>query len=227
MQALAREASIGVAMSSGATARLFVAVELPVEVRECLCEWGRGVAVAVRAGGLSPHALKLVAEDSLHLTLCFLGSRPVGEIEALGTALAGCEEGTCELSLGAPLWLPPRRPQTLAVEVHDRDGVLAGMQERIVGTLAAVSGWSPEPRRFRPHVTVARIRSAGRPRARDGARRRSAQGPEPAGRPDGEWALPPTPRLRFVPAEVVLYRSRLTPEGARYEQLAGRELANC
>src|SRR5580693_9294837 len=98
-------------MPSGATARLFVAVELPVEARERLCEWGRGVAVAARAGGLSPHALKLVGEDSLHLTLCFLGSRPVGELAVLGDALAGCDEGTCELSLGAPLWLPPRRPQ--------------------------------------------------------------------------------------------------------------------
>jgi 2'-5' RNA ligase len=214
-------------MSSGATARLFVAVELPVTVRERLCEWGRGVAVAARAGGLSPHALKLVAEDSMHLTLCFLGSRPVGEVQMLAAALAGCDEGTCELSLGAPLWLPPRRPQALAVEVHDRDGALAGIQQRIAELLAAVSDWSPESRRFRPHVTVARIRAAGRPRARDAARRRSAQRPELAERPDGEWALPPTPRLGFAAAELVLYRSRLAPQGARYEQLAGCQLASC
>jgi 2'-5' RNA ligase len=213
-------------MSSGATARLFVAVELPVAVRERLCEGGRGVAAAPRAGGLSPHALKLVAEDSLHLTLCFLGSRPVGEIEALAGALAGCEEGTCELSLGAPLWLPPRRPQALAVEIHDREGALADMQQRIGTVLTAVSGWSPEPRRFRPHVTVARVRAVGRSRAREAARRRSRQGQDLAGGPDGGWALPPTPRLGFAPEEVVLYRSRLAPEGARYEQLAGCALAS-
>jgi 2'-5' RNA ligase len=73
-------------MPSGATARLFVAVELPLVVRERLCEWGRGVAVAARAGGLSPHALKLVGEDSLHLTLCFLGSRPMAETAVLADA---------------------------------------------------------------------------------------------------------------------------------------------
>jgi 2'-5' RNA ligase len=213
-------------MPSGATARLFVAVELPVEVREQLCEWARGVAVAARAGGLSPQALRRVDEDSLHLTLCFLGSRPVGEIEALGAALAGCRESACELSLGAPLWLPPRRPQALAVEIHDRDGTLARMQGRIAEALAAVSGWSPERRRFRPHVTVARIRAAGRQRAREAARRRAAHVPQAAGHHDGEWVLPPTPRLDFTPDEIVLYRSRLAPAGASYEGLAGCELAS-
>jgi 2'-5' RNA ligase len=202
-------------MSRGATARLFVAVDPPLSVREELAEWARGVAVAARAAGGARGALRLLDAHSLHLTLCFLGSRPVGEIDALATALTpGAEQ--CELSVGAPLWLPPRRPHALAVEIHDHDGELARVQEEVSAALAGVSDWQPERRRFRAHITLARLGRGG------GRRRRSSA--DPFGRDDREWPLPATPRLRFTPEAIVLYRSWLDREGACYEALASSEL---
>jgi RNA 2',3'-cyclic 3'-phosphodiesterase len=194
-----------------------VAVDPPVSVRERLGEWGR--AVAARARGDARGALRLLDEQSLHVTLCFLGGRPVGEIDALVDALGACAEHTCELSIAAPLWLPSRRPQTLAVEVHDRDGELVRLHERLTDALASVSSWQPERRRFRPHVTVARVRR--------GARRRGTS--DAWGHPAGggraqEQPLPPTPRVSFAPEAIVLYRSWLAPEGASYEELASCEL---
>jgi 2'-5' RNA ligase len=176
-----------------------VAVDPPAWACERLVEWARGVVVAARAAGGS---LRLLDASLLHLTLCFLGSRPVGEIDALGAALAVGGEHSCALSVGAPLWLPPRRPHTLAVEIRDHGEELRRLREQVAGALAAASGWEPERRRFRPHVTVARgRRGAG-----------------------GELALAPTPSLDFTPRAVVLYRSWLTPEGASYEALASSEL---
>jgi 2'-5' RNA ligase len=191
-------------MSRGATARLFVAVDPPAFACEQLAEWARGVAGALRAGGSARGSLRLLDPESLHLTLCFLGSRPVGEIEPLGAALVSCAEHVCELSVGAPLWLPPRRPNALAVEVHDRDGELQHIQERVCESLCAASAWRPERRRFRPHITLARMRGGERV-----ARHRE---------------LPATPWLSFSPEAIVLYRSWLTPAGARYEALASSEL---
>jgi 2'-5' RNA ligase len=196
-------------MSRGATARLFVAVDPPLEVREQLVEWARGVAVAAREEGSARGSLRLLDAESLHLTLCFLGSRPVGEIDALAAALAAEVEHTCQLSVGAPLWLPPRRPHALAVEIHDPGGELARVQERVSGALVAASGWRPERRRFRPHITLARVRG------RVGGSR-----PVRADRPGRELSLPATPRLSFTPEAIVLYRSWLTTEGAIYEALA-------
>jgi RNA 2',3'-cyclic 3'-phosphodiesterase len=189
-------------MSRGATARLFVAVDPPLSVREDLVEWARGVAVAARAAGSSRGAVRLLDAESLHLTLCFLGSRPVDEIEALAAALAACAEQPCELSVGAPLWLPTRRPHALAVEVHDHEGELALVRQRLSEVLSDASAWRPERRRFRPHITLARVRR--------GAGDRSGH----------ERALPATPRLSFTAEAMVMYRSWLAPEGASYEELA-------
>jgi 2'-5' RNA ligase len=197
-------------MSRSATARLFVAIDPPAAVREQLAAWAR---LAVAGGGDPPRGarrVRLLEPETMHLTLCFLGSRPVAELGAIAAAVEGVRAAGAELSLGAPLWLPPRRPRTLALAVHDRAGELARLHEAVVTALASAIDWQPERRRFRAHVTVARL---GRERSRG------------RGAPAGEPALAPTPQLSFAAREVVLYRSWPAPAGASYEALAACGLA--
>ena len=201
-------------MSRGATARLFVAIDPPLQAREQLAEWARGAVAGAREPGATRGGLRALSAQSLHLTLCFLGARPVGEIEALAAAVGGCVEQACELAVGAPLWLPPRRPRALAVEIHDLAGELAGVHARVSAAIGQASGWEPERRRFRPHITLVR---AGRSAL-------GARGSR-SGRTRSERPLPATPRIAFTPAAIVLYRSWLAPEGASYEQIASCELA--
>lgn len=213
-------------MSRGATARLFVALEPPAAVREALGEWAREVAAGMRAGAdaaLRARAgeLRPLGVHTLHLTLCFLGSRPVTEIDALAAALAPCADHSFELALGAPLWLPPRHPRSLAVEVRDSSGELERMQRQLERALCDLSDWQPERRRFRAHITVARVRGRqARPRVR-GAHRDGIGLPGA----DGEATLPATPPLSFTAETVTLYRSWLLPAGAAYEALASSALA--
>lgn len=112
--------------------------------------------------------------------------------------------GVGELSVGAPLWLPPRRPRTLAVEFHDGTGELGRLHDALARAIAQATAWEPERRRFRGHVTLARLRGRGR-----GARALGAH-----------TSLPATPALSFTPAAVTLYRSTLAPGGSVYEPLA-------
>jgi 2'-5' RNA ligase len=198
----------------GSTARLFVAVDPPAEVREALAEWAR----AATKGGDRPartSPLRVLDPELLHVTLCFLGNRPVAEMDSLGAQLAACGGPTDELALGAPLWLPARRPRALAVELHDDRDKLARLQLEVMSALGQVSGSQSGnassagdgdtrgPRRFHPHITVARLSRGAAPHKR---------------------ALPPTPSLSFVPRELVLYRSWLSPEGASYEAIAAHPL---
>jgi 2'-5' RNA ligase len=194
-------------MSRDPTARLFAALDLPEEVCEELAEWGVSVAAAARAGGRARGSLRLLGADVMHLTLCFLGSRPVSEIDSLAATIPACAGHACELALGAPVWLPARRPRALAVEVHDRDGELGRLHDELQGALARAGGWQPERRRYRAHVTVARVRGGDRRHRR--------------GEPAGAWPdPPPTPQASFFGESLTLYRSHLGAGGATYEPLA-------
>jgi RNA 2',3'-cyclic 3'-phosphodiesterase len=130
-------------VTRGASARLFVAVDPPPPVAAELAAWTRRVVGGVRAESRAGEALRVLDPDLLHVTLCFLGSRPVGEIDVLLDALHACAQPSFELSLGAPLWLPTRRPNALAVEVHDHDGHLADLQQRVSATAFAPTSPSP------------------------------------------------------------------------------------
>jgi 2'-5' RNA ligase len=178
-----------------ATARLFLAVNPPAAVRERLAGWARG-ALGSQQGRGTARPLRLLHPDLLHLTVCFLGSRSVADSETIPATLRECATPVGELSIGAPLWLPPRRPRALAVELHDPSEELTRLHEAVCTALAVVN---PGSRRFRPHITLARMREGAAPRDRE---------------------LPPTPAVAFTPTDLVLYRSWLDPEGATYEPLA-------
>ena len=196
-------------MPRGATARLFVAVDPPAAVCEALAgvgaRGGRGHDARAHASG-GRAAARLLDRELLHLTLCFLGSRPVGEIEALAAALerlrratrASCRSARrCGCRRGARTrW---RSSSTTA------GGELPRLHEDVSRGACAASTWEPERRRFRPHVTVARMRGGGR-------RADAWRAPMP---------LPATPAGCVHRAESLsLYRSRLDAAGASYEALA-------
>ena len=215
-------------MSPSATARLFVAVDPPQGVCGELAAWARAALGAAGAAGPdrrerpAPASVRVLGAETMHVTLCFLGGRPIGEIETIAAALQAPRAQGVELHVGGPLWLPPRRPRALALELHDRTGALARVHASVRDALARAIDWQPERRRFRPHVTVARIGRGGDRRGRAGGRRRGRSDSDGAPR---ELALAPSPQLSFAVGELVLYRSLLSREGARYEPIATRALA--
>jgi 2'-5' RNA ligase len=97
------------------------------------------------------------------------------------------------------VWLPARRPRVLAVRLEDAGGRLTALQGALSERLHAGGWYEPEQRPYLPHVTVARV--GGRARVK----------PAP---------LPGPPPLSFTPEWVTLFRSHLSPKGARYEALS-------
>jgi 2'-5' RNA ligase len=177
-------------------ARLFVALDLPDDVRAAVAEW-QGQELA-----RTPH-LRPVAREALHVTLCFLGWREVAEVEAIAEAATGVAAAVPGLGLGEPVWLPRRRPRLLALGIEDAGAACESLHSAVSDALAAGAFFEPERRPFFPHLTVARVR---------GAARRDLHRDRPA----------PPPPLRFEGAAVTLYRSRPTAAGATYEPLARR-----
>ena len=173
------------------SARLFAALELPAPVRDTLGAFGRAAAA-------DDFALRAVRDDALHVTLAFLGHRGLDDIDPAREAVREVAAAVPDLWLGEPLWLAPRRPHVLTVEVADATGALLALQERVVAALVEAVGYEPDRRRFRPHVTVARVRRGAAPRQR---------------------GLPDAPSASFAGEAVTLYRSWLGGGPARYEAL--------
>jgi 2'-5' RNA ligase len=173
--------------------RLFVALELPSRVRSALASW-RSSAVGDRDD------LRLVAPSSLHVTLAFLGSRAVGELDAIAAAVVGACDGmpAARLRVAGVKPVPPRRPRLFALDLEDRDGGAAAVQAAVSDALAAGGRYKPEKRPFWPHVTLARVRKGGRVRR--------LEVPAPPGEP-------------WLGVALTLYRSRLSRAGADYEPL--------
>ena len=174
--------------------RLFVALDLPDPVRAELASYREAVADA--------EVWRPVDAAAFHITLAFLGHRPDEDAAAVAALLpaGGAAPG---LRLAGALLLPPRRARVLTVAVEDVDGALAPLQAAVSDRLAAAGLFVPEKRPFRPHVTLARLRSGARaPRA---------------------VVLEP-PALAFSGTAVTLYRSHLGRGGATYEPLAVRPL---
>jgi 2'-5' RNA ligase len=175
-----------------------VAVDPPEQVRERLAWWARAAAAAGAADHWRSSPLRLVHADMIHITLCFLGNRSAPELERIALALSGCRGAAEGLSLGAPLWLPKRRPRALAIEVHDHAGALGALQGQVMLELSREIELERPRRRFRAHLTVARMKSGAAPR---------------------RLSLPPTPDLAFAGESLSLYRSLLSSQGASYESL--------
>jgi RNA 2',3'-cyclic 3'-phosphodiesterase len=179
-------------------ARLFVALELPEPARESLATWARGMLA-------DDEALRLVAADTLHVTLVFLGGRDERLVDDIAATVRSALDGLSapELAPRALAGLPARAPRVLAIDLEDRAGRAGALQGAVEEALVAAGVHQAERRAFRPHVTVARVRK--------GRRAPSGRFPEPPGRP-------------FVATDVVLFRSDLSPAGARYTALARASL---
>jgi 2'-5' RNA ligase len=189
--------------SKSPRARLFVALDLPDALREGIVAWGREALV--------DPALRVVVPESLHITLAFLGSRPEEEIEEIAAVV---REGT-----GPAPWVellgPEPRPPRGKARLYVLPALSPGTEALAVGIqqgLVEAGFYASEKRPFWPHVTVARVRPAGR-----GSRR-----PALASQPPGK--LPAELSEAQICRRMTLYRSELQPIGARYVPLAQVQL---
>jgi 2'-5' RNA ligase len=183
--------------------RLFVALDLPDELREGIVAWGREA--------LADPTLRPVAPESLHVTLAFLGHRPQKEIEAIAAVVRDRVGPAPWVELLDPEQRPPRGRARLYALPALSPGVEV-LQAGVAQGLAEEGFYEQEKRPFWPHVTVARVS----PEAR-GSRR-----PAVVSDPPGE--LPEGMSEARICRRMTLYRSELQPIGARYVPLAQVEL---
>lgn len=175
--------------------RVFLGLDLPDDL---------GPALRAHQCGLVD--ARWVARENLHVTLRFIGETNPADLEDLGLALDSLRAPAFSLTLrGLGSFDKGGKVNAVWAGV-DGDPALTHLQQKLE-SLVVREGFPPEPRKFVPHVTLARLKRT----------------------PDyvvAQWLgqQPPLGPLSFDVDRVVLYRSHLSDGGAHYERLAAFDL---
>ena len=185
-------------------ARLFVALDLPQDVRAGLVDWQRTA--------LSDPALRVVRPEALHVTLVFLGYQAEKDTKAIAKAAfeVDAQAPAVEL-LTEPVGVPRgKRPRLIAVAANSEETV--ALQAQVQDRLVEAGFYEPEKRPFWPHLTVARVKAEA-----PGSRKPALIRTPPHQLPEHMFRF-------FRPTRLVLFKSLLRRTGAEYEAMAELEL---
>lgn len=178
--------------------RTFVAVDLPHSLHVQL---GQLSSRLQRTGA----AVSWVKPDRIHLTLKFLGNIPPEKIDAIRTALQSVASATAAFRLrpsGCGAFPTMKQIRVVWVGLEGDLDALRFLQERVEAAIAPL-GFDPENRPFKPHLTLGRVKG-----------KKNLHALQETLLEEQGFQLE-----AFDVMEVVLYKSDLRPEGARYTPL--------
>ena len=184
--------------------RTFCAFELPQWLRVLINEHAQRVREAVPEAAAS-----WSRAENIHLTVKFFGNVDHATVPVISKALARVakEFSPIGITVGATGVFPrASRPQVLWIGIDDRTGALAKLQKRVEDECAR-EGFPKEDRAFRPHLTIARIRTPHNANQLAEAHLHT------------EFAA-----VELVLDELILFRSELSPKGSKYTPISRSRL---
>ena len=127
--------------------RLFVAIDLPEEVKRELARFQREEMPGAR----------WVTAEQLHLTLRFIGEVDDTTLAAIRLSLDDVQGAPFPLAVQLVGHFPPRKSPHVLWVGADAGAALADLQVQVERGVQA-AGLAPEHRPFSPHITIARLR---------------------------------------------------------------------
>lgn len=185
-----------------ASLRLFVAIALPEEIHASLEKLTDDLKTGLK---FTPCRPTWVRNETIHLTLAFLGRQPASQVEPIREALTAAVAGFAPLRLkigGLDVFPHWRRPRVLWIGARDLTGQLRDLHAALHDRLAGFD-YAPDDKAFRPHLTLARFKSM-----------RGVHAAESIVKQHQPRRFGP-----FLAEHVTLYRSELHPEGAIHTPL--------
>ncbi|MGB7160389.1 MAG: RNA 2',3'-cyclic phosphodiesterase [Tepidisphaeraceae bacterium] len=177
--------------------RLFLAIELPTEARQHLQQIQQALEPNLGSAAMT-------RENGLHVTIKFLGEADPSQLEPLEQSLSAVAGGAVELTAASVECFPERGPvRIIAAGFHGDMKRLGALHDAIEQRCLRL-GFRREDRPYRAHVTLARARPILPPATR---------------RLVTDLTAPLWPGPTFNAERVVLFQSRLTPQGSQYTKL--------
>lgn len=173
--------------------RLFLAIPVPPAVRDALADVMAQMRRSARA------RVRWAPSEGIHATLHFLGQHDDSAVSRLDERIAplGAHFRSVEARLGGVGFFPDAaRPRVVWVGIAEDGSVLQTLRDQL-GREIHDLGFDVDARPWSPHLTLARL-----------------DVPLPA-----SAFVAAVPDVRFLVDRFCLYRSDLTPGGARYTEL--------
>lgn len=177
--------------------RLFVAIDLPEDLKKMVSGIGRDLPGARRVPG-----------EQLHLTLRFIGEVDDTMFKAVRTALTEIHGPPFQLALRGVGHFPPGRNPRVLWAGLDVSAPLLELQQK-VELMLIKTGILPEQKKFAPHLSIARLKET--PPENVALLEKQQTG----------FTAGPFPVTDFH-----LYASTLTSAGANHEKMATYPLVN-
>ncbi|MDJ0783831.1 MAG: RNA 2',3'-cyclic phosphodiesterase [Desulfosarcinaceae bacterium] len=192
-------------MSTAGQIRAFIALELPASTRSALADL---------QATLKPEftAVRWVRPAGIHLTLKFLGDIPEHQVNAIGKTLRAAADERHALATvikGLGVFPGVRKARVIWAGLAGDTAAILAIQQDVDAALATL-GFPRDRRRFKAHLTLGRFKKA--PPAPELVRILETC---------SDYAPVALPLTRLV-----LYRSELRPQGARYTSLFQAPLAS-
>jgi 2'-5' RNA ligase len=178
--------------------RTFIAIDLPTRVQQTIEKFEKDLQ-KVQA------AVSWIKVDRIHLTLKFLGDVASEQIAGIQLVLVQTAASTKPFQLqpaGCGAFPSLKQMRVVWVGIRGDDTQLKNLQQQVESALAPL-GFKPEDRPFRAHLTLGRVRGKQNIRSLQEALLANENFEAEA----------------FDVGELVLYKSELRPEGARYTPL--------
>jgi len=186
-------------MDDAKNIRAFLALDIPAAVLDEIA------AIQRRMQKILSGEIRWTNPSGIHLTLKFFGNISEGDAISITGAIGPIAAATKPLPLEirtAGVFPDARRPRILWLGMGGEANRLVALQATVENALAGL-GFAKEERLFRPHLTIARIKS---PKGLTGI----------SGLLDNRGVYNAG---SFVGHSLTLFRSTLTPKGAVYTEL--------
>jgi len=189
--------------------RIFVALDIDDAIRQRIQRFMEGVS------GFAPDA-RWVRPESLHITLKFIGEKPIEAVEEIKRGLSGVHAESIQIVFRGYGFFPTTKAARVFWMGIESGLPLASLAKAVDDATFAL-GIPKEDHLFAPHLTLARGSGrSGAPRWRKGdALSKNFQ------RLQEKLAALPTPEFGTMAAhEFFLYQSQLSQGGSRYTKIA-------
>jgi len=189
--------------------RIFIALDIDDTIRQRLQRFMEGVS------GFAPDA-RWVRPESLHVTLKFVGEKPIETVEEIKRALSSIRAEPIEISFRGYGFFPTAKAARVCWVGIDSGPKLPSLAKAVDDSTFAL-GIPKEDHPYTPHLTLARGggRSGAPSHRKEDVPNKNFQ------RLQEKLVALPTPDFGTITAhEFFLYQSQLSPGGSRYTKIA-------